>query len=220
MPIKAVHLNRPDIAHAVIGMQSLLEMKGPVSGVGDERFELEFGADLDTVPEVEFVGPPLAGLFVWAGDEIQRNDAVLILERFELPGPGADEAVLRGFGVVGFGAKPWEADRNAAANGLAIFKAGLLAQEDDFVVAGGLPGGELCSVQIDLCRGLGRGDLDLGEIAIALDDLDDARVGEAGIEFGDGDIVLHSDSVVRPLVIHRRDWPRIQPSILPSEGSG
>ena len=86
--------------------------------------------------------------------------------------------------VVGLGSKPGEADRDAAADGVARAEAGLLAEKQDFFRVRGLPGGELGAVEVDFGCGLGGGDANLRQVAFSRDDDGDRRDFEVSVVVG------------------------------------
>lgn len=175
-----------------VGMEGFFEAEGRGAGVGDDELEVERAADAEAVGKVEVVGPPAAGGVVAVGGEGDGDGGVGVEDDgVELPGAGADKAMGWGLGVAGFSAEPGKADGDAAADGLAVLPVGAIAEEEDFLLLGGLPGGEVGAVEVENGAGGGGGDVESGEVTAAGEDLSDAGNGELAVEGFDGGGVGH-----------------------------
>ncbi len=175
-----------------VGMEGFFELEGLVGGVGDDELEAEFGAEDDLVGELEAVVAEGAGGVV--GREGEGEVEVVAGESGKGEGPlgEASEAVGGAIGawVAGGGgaaAEPRKDNGDAAADGLVGSEGGAVGEEEDGVVAGGLPVGEVRAVEVEL-GGAGRGG--------------DGGADEASFVLGEGEDIGDGEVVGEGLEIH------------------
>jgi len=173
-----------------------------VEGIGGEIFygepEVEFDAEGELEDEGEVVVAEGAGGVV--GGEGEGEVEVVSGEGGEGEGPvgGAGEAVggavgSRVFRGGGACSEPGKDEGDATADGLAGLVEGAVGEEEHGVLAGGLPLREVCSLQVELGRAGGRGDVGAEEAVLVLGESEDAGDRELVGEI----LEIHWNSVVR-----------------------
>jgi hypothetical protein len=164
-------------------MERFFEAQGRCPRVRANKLQLKLRAESSPMNESELSRPPALGMLIALRKQGYDNRVIFFENRLELPGFCAHETMCRSLGIICLGAKPRETDRDAASNCLTIRPAGFRAQEKHLitVIAGRLPGGHLCTVQVDLGLTERRSDLHSRHRAIAFAYTGEPRDSEPAI---------------------------------------
>ena len=183
-----------DILDVKVGVHALFIEEGLGSQVGYGELELEGLAYGDLVGEAKVVEAQGTGQIGRALGEGQVEIFTGQGGEIQIPVLGAREAVHRAFLTVVAWAKPREEERNASADGLSGSHVGFVAEEDDGLLAGGLPVEEVSSLEAETARG-GRGcDVDEEEVVLLAE----------GEGTGDGEVVGEGGEGLVDLVVGGR----------------
>ncbi len=171
------------VADGEVGVEGLFEAEGGGGLVGDGELEAELGAEGELVDELEVVVAEGTGGVV--GGEGEGEVEVVSGEGGEGEGPvaGAGEAVGGAVGSLvfrggGAASEPRKDEGDTSSDGFAGGERGALAQEQDGLLAGGLPVGEVSALEVELGRAGGRGDGGAEEAVLVLGKGEDAGDGE------------------------------------------
>src|SRR5208283_4605645 len=118
--VQAQNTHLPNIRHAVVGVERFFEAQRRRPCIGTNKLQFELGTESNAMREPELSRPPVPGAFVALRHHADDNRAILLENRFEPPGPCAHEPMCRSLGIIGFGAKPRETDRDSTSDCLTI----------------------------------------------------------------------------------------------------
>src|ERR1700693_3292688 len=125
-------------------------MKLCFTRINTNELHLEFGTEGDPVHKTKFRRPPAPSLLIALNKHGYNNFGVILDDRIELPRSCAHESMRRSVGIVCSAAKPGKADRNSAANCLALLPSRFRAEKERFFAAGRAPGSHVRSVHVHL----------------------------------------------------------------------
>src|SRR5262245_50016253 len=121
--------------------------------------------------QTKFARPPSLRVFSAFSEHAYFDRTFDLLDRLQLPHLRTYEPMRRRCRIIRRASKPGETDWDPATNCVAVFPSRFCAEKENFPCTSWLPGGGVCTVQVDLPYSFRRGDAYLRQSAVSFDEL-------------------------------------------------
>src|ERR1700733_8096040 len=133
--------------------------------------------------QAEITRGPSAGLVPDFDGHADRDSALTLGHRLQLPGRGANKPVGGRPGIVRLVAKPGKTDGYSPPDGAAVLPSRVFTDKQHLLGARRLPRGDVCAVQVHLAGDLLTLHAYLEQAAVAFDDPCDALDAKTAVKF-------------------------------------
>src|ERR1700691_6145295 len=140
------------VCNPVVGVERLFEAEGRCPGVLANELQTQLRAKCNAVHEAKVSRPPFLRAPITLREHGHGNSVFIFNDGLELPHSCTDESMCRSVRVVQLASEPGKTNRNSPSDCLAFLPVGFRADEKQFVIVRGLPGGHVGAMQIYLAR--------------------------------------------------------------------